>query len=288
VDFTRSETSVAKGALPAVIAAVQASRRGAPIPSGLSPPLRQLKGLPPAYAPPKECVGHDRSSASTTRVCRLGDASSRKLIVLMGDSHAIMWLPAVLEMARHDHWAVVPLVRLGCTPWKWPAGSEEGACQDWYRWAIGQIRRLHPRVTLLGGSIDQQPTPTTRAAIEGVVAAAQALRGVGRVVVVGDPEGLDRDPVDCVLSRHASMRTCTTTWPAQSLELYDEVARRVTRLGVGFLRTRGFVCFDRRCPTVIGRTIAWADNSHMSAAYSAEVAPAFRAEFLRAVPKGGR
>jgi peptidoglycan/LPS O-acetylase OafA/YrhL len=287
--FGSSETStVAKGALPAVIAAVEAARRGAPIPSGLTPRLDRLKGLPPAYAPPNECIGHDRSSVSTSAICRMGERSSRKLIVLMGDSHAMMWLPAILEMARHDHWAVVPLLRLGCTPGNWSSIYGREACQDWYRWAIREIGRLRPRVTLIAGSIDDRQTPATRAAIEGVVAAAQALEARGSVAVIGDPEGLDRDPVDCVLSRHASMATCTTTWPLRSLAAYDEVARRVTDLGAGFLRTRGFVCFERRCPAVIGNTIAWVDTNHVSAAYSAQIAGAFQAAFLRAIPKHRR
>jgi peptidoglycan/LPS O-acetylase OafA/YrhL len=274
-----------KGALPAVVAAVEAARRGEPIPSGLTPRLGQLGGLPPAYAQPSKCIGQDGRSKSTTPICRIGERSSRKLIVLMGDSHAMMWLPALLEMARHDHWAVVPFLRLGCTPGKWTTNYGRKGCRDWYRWAIREIKRLRPRVTVIGGSIDQRPTAITRAAIEGVLAAAKELKASGRVVVIGDPEGLNRDPVDCVLSRNASMASCTTTWPTRSLAFYDEVARRARHPGAGFLDTRGFVCFKRRCPAVIGRTIAWADTNHMSAAYSAQLWVAFRAALMRAIPK---
>ena len=59
---------------------------------------------------------------------------------------------------------------------------------------------------------------------------------------------------------------------ARALAGYDDVARDVSALGVGFIRTRGFVCFERSCPTVIGHTIAWADSNHLSAAYSGQVA----------------
>ena len=288
VVFGGAQTSTAKGALPAVIAAVAASRRDVPIPSGLTPRISRLKGMPPKYAPPKDCVGHDRSLVSTSKICRIGDRSSNRLIVLMGDSHAWMWLPAVLEMARHDHWTVVPLVRLGCTPGKWQTTSGDAGCREWYRWALRRVAELRPQVTLLGGSIDDRPTPARQAAVEGLVAGARALAARGRAVVIGDPEAQDRNPVDCLLSRNATMATCTTTWPRASLAAYDEVARRVTRLGAGFLRTRGFVCYRRSCPVVIDRTIAWADNNHMSAAYSAQLGGAFRAAFVRLVPKQAR
>jgi hypothetical protein len=199
----------------------------------------------------------------------------------MGDSHALMWLPAVLGAARHDGSAVVPLVRLGCTPAKWTSRFGNDACHEWYRWAISEVSRLRPRVTLVGGSIGEVPGPFTRAGIDGVVTAAHTLRN--RAVVIGDPEGLDQDPVDCLLSPNATMATCTTTWSASSLAAYDEIARRVPRAGAGFLRTRGFVCFKRQCPAVVRRTIVWADgSSHLTAAYSSEVAAAFRAGLLSA------
>ena len=218
-------------------------------------------------------------------MCRIGDVASRRLIVLVGDSHAMMWLPALLELARHDHWAVTPLLRLGCTPGKWTTSLGREPCHDWYRWALRQAARLRPDVTLLGGSIDDRPTATTRAAVAGIVAAAHGLAARGRVAVIGDPEALDRDPVDCLLRRGASMATCTTRWGPEALAGYDDVARHVSALGVGFIRTRGFVCFERSCPTVIGHTIAWADSNHLSAAYSGQVAGAFRTAFLQALER---
>jgi peptidoglycan/LPS O-acetylase OafA/YrhL len=285
VGFDAAEPELAAdGALSAVVAAVDAARRGAPIPSGLTPRFDQLEGLPPEYAPAPACIGHDQSSQSKTRICRMGDQGSRRLIVLIGDSHAMMWLPSLLEAARRDRWGVVPLLRLGCTPGKW-VSARRTACRDWYRWATSVAARLDPQVIAVGGSIGERPTPFTRAAVEGMVAAARALKSVGSVVVIGDPESLDRDPVDCLLSRNASMATCTTTWPAASLVAYDDIARRVTRSGAGFLRTRGFVCFRRQCPSVIGRTIAWADETHLSAEYGVQIAGAFQAGFFGAVAK---
>ena len=106
--------------------------------------------------------------------------------------------------------------------------------------------------------------------------------------MIGDPEGLDADPVDCLLSRDASMARCMTTWPARVLAAYDTVARRAKQVGVGFLPARDFVCFERQCPMVIGRTIAWMDNNHLSPVYAAQTAAAFRAALLRALPAARR
>jgi SGNH domain (fused to AT3 domains) len=277
-------TSTAKGALPTVIAAVRAARHGAPLPSPLAPPMNQLKSLPAPYTLPAKCLGHDSSTVIATKICRLGDGSSKKVVVLMGDSHAYMWLPAVLEMAWHDHLAVVPLLRLGCTPANWPTGHGSGRCAEWFRWALGRVRRLHPNTVLLGGSIDQRG-PAVGKEVAGVVGAARELHQLGRVVVIGDPEGVDFNPVDCLLEPNATMGTCATTWPASALRGYNHVRQGVTRLGIGFLATRGFVSWQREYPAVIGHTIVWLDGNHMTYLYSAQVAGAFRAAYLRAVAR---
>jgi len=277
----RRDASATSAALPAVVAAVEAARRGAPIPGDLTPPIATIKLFPRQYRIPPPCIARDSTSTTQSRVCRVGTPSSKKLLVLFGDSHAFMWLPAVLALARRDGWAVVPLIRFGCTPGNW---SHENACGAWYRWGIRQIRRLRPDVTLLGGSIGERPSWEVRTATAGVIAAAQTLRTLGRLVVIGDPEGLAYDPVPCVVAPRASMPSCTTTWPIESLAAYDTVARAMKRLGVGFLPTRGFVCYQRQCPAVVGHMIVWMDNSHLTGFYSAEVAGPFRAAFLRARP----
>jgi peptidoglycan/LPS O-acetylase OafA/YrhL len=275
-------TSTARGALAPVIAAVRAARHGAPLPSPLAPAIDQLKGMPAPYTLPSGCLGRNNSPVIATKICRLGDGSSKKVVVLMGDSHAYMWLPAVLEMAWHDHLAVVPLLRLGCTPANWPTGHGSGRCADWYRWAVGRVRHLHPNTVLLGGSIDQKG-PAVNTEVAGVVGAARELHKLGRVVAIGDPEGVDFDPVDCLLRANATMGTCATTWPESALRGYNHVKQGVTRLGIPFLATRGFVSYQREYPAVIGHTIVWLDGNHMTYLYSAQVAGAFRAKYLQAV-----
>jgi hypothetical protein len=271
-------------ALPGVVRAVEAARRGARIPTDLTPPLATIRMFPRRYRIPPACIAHDASSKTESKICRVGSPSSQQLLVLFGDSHAFMWLPAVLQMARHDGWAVVPLIRFGCTPGLWITHAGPDVCRAWYRWAFAQIRRLHPDVTLVGGSIGERPSFETRAATTGLVAAAQTLRHLGPLVVIGDPEGPAADPRGCVFGAHSSMATCMTTWPAASLLAYDTVRRAMGRLHVGFIPTRGFVCYQRQCPAVVGHTIVWMDNSHLTGVYSAELADPFRAAFLRAWP----
>jgi hypothetical protein len=274
------------GALPSVVQAVEQGRRGMPIPARLIPPIETIKLFPARYRIPRSCLPHNRTRLRPLELCRVGDPSSRKVLVVLGDSHAFMWLPAVQVLARRDGWAVVPLVRFGCTPEKWftNMGPDGPICRTWLRWAIGEIRRIHPTVTLVGGSVGETPSAQTRAAAAGMIAAARALKPLGRLIVIGDPEGLSANPVPCVVAPNASMRNCTTTWPSTALAAYDTVARGTRAQGVGFLPTRGFVCYQRHCPAVVGKTIVWMDTNHLTGIYSAQVAGPFRAAFRRLLP----
>jgi len=270
-------------ALPSVVRAVDAARDGAPIPHPLAQAIPTIRMFPRRYRIPPDCFSHDSSTKTMSKICRVGRPSSKKLLVVFGDSHAFMWLPAILVMARRDDWAVVPLIRFGCTPGKWIPPQNGGVCGEWHRWALEQIRRLHPTATLLTGSIGERPSSETRSATTGLIATARALRPLGRLVVVGDPEGPAFDPRPCVSRPHASLASCMTTWPPSSLTAYDTVARETKRLDIGFLPTRGFVCYRRQCPAVVGRTIVWMDNSHLTGLYSAQLAGPFRGAFTKAL-----
>jgi hypothetical protein len=95
--------------LPAVVAAVKAARHGAPLPSGLTPPAGSLLDPQVAYSFPGGCVPTS-DSQTTSQVCRLGDTGGTRSMVVMGDSHAQMWMPAILSLAQRDGWVVRPIV----------------------------------------------------------------------------------------------------------------------------------------------------------------------------------
>src|SRR5580765_4834914 len=92
---TELQTSAAPTALPGVVRAVEAAGRGAPIPDHLQPSIARITSFPRRDRVSTTCIATDASPKTTTRICRLGLPSSRRLIVVFGDSHAFMWVPAI-------------------------------------------------------------------------------------------------------------------------------------------------------------------------------------------------
>src|SRR5262249_30106349 len=110
-------------ALPAVIASVKAELRGDPIPSPLVPSLFDLPG--DLFGAPQGCAGANPPGQTRAAICYVsGPAAAptptptagRKTLVVLGDSHAEMWIRPLLAMAPKDHWDVVPMWKSGCTP----------------------------------------------------------------------------------------------------------------------------------------------------------------------------
>ena len=274
--------------LPAVIAAVKAARRGAKIPSVLMPPVSKL--LDDHYDFPSGCV--PTSEQTTSTVCRLGSASSAKSIVVFGDSHAMMWMPTLLAMAERDDWAVIPLVKSACTPGEWLGKGYVGTPQDeinrchaWFQWAVGQAKALHPDVTLMagccGGIAAYGAGPRVIADEKrGFSAVGTAMKRFSTsVVLVADNEGVSKQPADCLLARGATMRTCTTKWPAPRFAFIDSLAKLAKTRGFGFLKTRGWFCYQRQCPMVVGQTIVYRDLGHMTQTYALALSAVFRSSF---------
>jgi len=265
--------------LRAVLDAARAAQQGAPIPWPLTPPVDDLRA--DFYGFPEGCIPRDGQTSS--RICRLGDRRSRKTIVVIGDSHAQMWMPTILDLAARDGWAVVPLVKVRCIPRSWVETRSE--CGVWYRWAKRRASALRPDVTLIVGSWANTWAP--QRAVGAVTSLSAALRPFSRaVIVVGDPPGQKREPVDCLLDRNATMKTCSREASKQQLTTNAAIARKARKAGVGFVETRGWFCARPGgaaqrylCPLVINQTITYIDRGHVSRTYALELAPVFRAAF---------
>jgi hypothetical protein len=218
-------------------ASVKASQRGDPLPSPLTPPVDNL--LKDIWFFSSGCTPRDGETMS--KICRLGDATSAKTIVVIGDSHAQHWMPTILLMAEQDGWAILPIVKSACTPHTWLRYPQKPECPGWYKWAIGQAEALHPDVTLIAGTWAPENVPDE--AVKTIASLTSAAKRFSKsVIVMGDPPKQNRQPVDCLLARHATMKTCTTTATKVQLRGDTKAAAIAKNRHIGFVDTRGWFC----------------------------------------------
>jgi hypothetical protein len=271
-----------------VLASSRAAVNGSPIPWPLVPSVSDLetKG---EYKLPAGCSAGDADASSN--ICRLGDLSATRTLVVIGDSHALMWLPTILSMAKRDHWLVRPIVKTGCAPKKWFSSGPQligpQNCKLWYEWVLGRLQSLHPAVTLVAGKWSHAaPADVARAIGTAVTAFRQSS---GNVVVIGDPIEEYQNSVDCLLANGATMATCSPS-PWLITVLADRAVRNaVEQAGGRFMNITGWFCARpypgraKRCPVVVNRTIVMRDYNHVSQTYALELTDQFRSLFKHAI-----
>jgi peptidoglycan/LPS O-acetylase OafA/YrhL len=263
-------------ALPAVIAAVQAARQGSPVPSSLIPPLGRL--LDDYRDLIEDCYAL-RGDPGGLDTCTLFPGGAKGTIALIGDSHAGEWLPAISWMASRDGWTVVPLLKMGC----WPAAYDDD-CGSYIRWAERQVQILHPDVVLIGGELRVISPESIHQSTTGISMLVDAVKPFAQhVVVIGDPPALGDQPVDCLLARDATLAKCTSTLGHEQVSVYEDAARAAASSGAAFLDTIGWFCFENQCPMVIGRTVTYRENDHITKTYATELRGLFRDAFTRAL-----
>jgi peptidoglycan/LPS O-acetylase OafA/YrhL len=273
------EPGVPEAPLPPVVAAVRAAEREAPIPSPLTPPVSRLRD--DFYNFPSGCV--PRGGQTKSRICRLGDTSSRKTLVVVGDSHAQMWMPTILEMAQRDGWVVRPLVKVSCIPRSWLEARKP--CNTWYRWAKQRATALRPDVTLIIGSWAGTWAP--KRAVRAVADLSRAVRSSSRaVIVVDDAPGQRREPTDCLLDSSSNMKTCSNVQSKTQQQTSTAIRSNARNKGVGFMDSRGWFCAPTQrtprrtlCPLVVNQTITYVDRGHVSKTYALELYQPFRVAF---------
>jgi peptidoglycan/LPS O-acetylase OafA/YrhL len=281
VSLPSRTTAAGSQALAPVDHEVSLDAHGRRLPSVLGPPVAQLlNDLPTGY--PGKCVagpGQDQSP-----VCRLGDTASQRTIAIIGDSHMQMWLPDLIAAARLHGWAVVPLIKEGCSPPDWLGhGGGAPACPPWFRWAMAQARQIRPTDVLIGGSYSTQGSTLNPETDPGFGAEIGDLRHVSqRIVLVGDVPARQRQPVDCLLASGA-LASCAQPLSGFAIGEIAQMKAYASVMHVGFIDPTGWFCAQQECPLVVGDVITYRDTGHISATYAHELQDVFGAAVAAAI-----
>lgn len=213
-------------------------------------------------------------------VCVYGDPRGKR-VVLFGDSHAMQWGPAMIELARRRGWRLHTLLRAGC-----PIADVVFSpnCARWREKALRRIERIGPRHVIVSTSVGNRyrlrfgGLSLDRAASEGRLRAGmvRTLERLSRIANVAERNGvkLIRDqvtapfvPSDCLDSRPRGRESCWFPNRRQWAPGFDWWAAKRT----GFLPTIDpvkILCERDRCPSTRGRVLIYRDSDHITATFA--------------------
>jgi peptidoglycan/LPS O-acetylase OafA/YrhL len=263
-----------------VQASVKAAQNGYEIPADLKPSLLDLSTDIPDLG---KCqyfeINNDRP------LCPRGDPDGDKTLVLIGDSHARQWVPALDALSKRYGYTAYYLIREGCpsadvTPWMVHGGPSTD-CESFQDWAREQVAEMKPDVVVLGSEanrrgftsddgkrVDDVPTMATMYQ-DGMQREIDDLSpDAGRVILIGDPPAVVEHPGRCLSERGATLKSCLSPEDKVSLTFIDSLRRAAAEKGIQFVETAAWFCDQGLCPSVVGDYIAHRDRTHISQSYA--------------------
>ena len=234
-----------------------------------------------------------RTEETQLRECEFGDTSSATTVVLYGDSHAAMWLPAVESIADQSAWRILPLIKPGCTPvevrvWRRELQREFRECDEWRALALARIAELQPAMVIVGSSRNyliadaQGKLLTSRKQAtwrDGFVRMLDEVKQrTGRIVLMGETPHHPHDPLEC-LATHDLIEDCSvprSTLVSRSYQALERDAARET--DVQLIDPISWLCQEATCALVMDHYLVYRNPGHLTATIVAVLAPQMRWE----------
>lgn len=240
---------------------------------------------------------HVRIRDTAVTACDAGDKAAERVVVLLGDSHAQHWYPALDALGAEQGWRLVSMTKSAC-PWVDTPVSVElagfrrpyGECEVWRKEAVARTLALAPAAVVLASGSRYAGVDATQWEA-GARRTLKALEpsGATLVIVRDTPWPGFNVPTCLARAEHRNAdpeRACTFAREAAlapGLPIHQAELRAAEGLSdLVSLDLLAHFCTDTTCSPANAGTVRYSDHSHLSASYARRLAPAFQAALSRA------
>jgi hypothetical protein len=271
-------------AAPSVVAlqkAIKAGTKLTSLPSATTPTLAKDVGPAELGGPmlPARCVAESQSQ-STVPICPLGDTTSKKTMVLLGDSQAQMWAPAFIAIADAQHERLIILAKDACPPWLatylTTGMSPFPQCTAFHSFTLAEIKTLHPAQIYVTGaegplgvsSINLKPVSSLLKDLLKVSSSTTVLSNIPWPVI---------NPVTCLSAHSSNIGGCNMS-EGEFNNLYGKFHKTLKEAakssGATFANLDSLFCTKSTCPVVVANYLVYYDDYHITWQYADYVADA--------------
>ncbi|KQY49814.1 acyltransferase family protein [Lysobacter sp. Root494] len=219
------------------------------------------------------------------KTCVYGRDNAKTRIAVVGDSHAVHWLPAFAEMARLADVQVVGITKTTCIAADVPLFHPKlkgpyASCQKWAHNVVAYLNdhdfdyivlSQSPRHRLLSLK-DKKPKDSAAALAHGMQELwSQVARGRDKIVVFRSTPWQPTEVRDCFASHPGEADSCTGS---QADVMYQDAMSLLAKsAGYRLVDFTDLFCRDGKCPAVIGNVFVYRDAHHVTATYMRTMAP---------------
>ena len=242
------------------------------------------------------CLGwHDTIYLPVASKCIYGNPSGKYTVVLVGDSHGSALFPGVNAVAKAHGWKLTPYLKINCSfldlgdlMWFGPPMVTYPACETWNNAVINKLQASPPDLVIISMSrwIFTNDTHEETVTVESnaLIRMIQKIPASTRVVIIQDPPLPTANKVpDCLSTFLSDYRKCSYTRTrgfGSGMGLREQAAAKAT--GAGLIDLTPYICpgATGNCPVVLDNMIMWRDEHHLTATFSATLAPAIDAQLM--------
>ena len=228
--------------------------------------------------------------------CAMGDPTAERVILVIGDSHAAQWLPAIDSAAERAHFKVIASVQGNCPAvgHGWTRGLP--SCGERLKHLPSTIDELQPSLVvaasasgyvggLLDGSGERIPASRQLAAWEAAhteLATHLRTSGIPLLQVLEVPDRTT-DPLDCLAGDDDAGCTLSRASASASVaSVHRAETAALARAGHGtVLDPIPLVCGTASCPLKSDGLVMYVDAGHLTSTFSRSLAPAFSARIAQ-------
>lgn len=219
--------------------------------------------------------------------CVAGDLSSKRTMVVYGDSHASMWMPALDSIAKKAKMRIVLFAKLACplvesTIWSYQLNRAFTECTDWQRLVLPKIESLKPEVIVVTDQwkpavVDGKKSDVDTLALweSDFPKALNRLNGyTKKLVVIGNNPSMQQDPATCASRPKANIALCASGRSQAGNLKFNEIEKSAAQaVGATYIDTVDYACTQYLCPVVVNNIFVYFDQWHFTNTYVAWLTP---------------
>ena len=249
------------------------------VPANLSPGLDDVaEDNPSVYAEGCHRSTHDDDPSG----CRIGDNAEAPLVFLFGDSHAASWYPALEQLAEQGKIRLDTNTKNSCLPLdveQQYMGRSFDSCTQWREGVMQRIDEEQPDLVLLGSYhnperlLDADEDDPGAGWRDGLTSTLEQIDGP-QVAVLQDVPTQQRKPDHCLAKNLERTDRCDVP---RELAFQDDLLRAEedaiaeTDTGAAHLDLSRYFCNAESCPMIIGNTMVFRDNHHLTETFSRQM-----------------
>jgi len=228
------------------------------------------------------------------RDCAFGPASNDTTVVLVGDSHAAHWFPALLAVASERGWRLIAWTKAACpavavTVVNREMGRPFAECDAWRDSVFRRVGAMRPTMVVAASYGDKYavvrgdstldmaaPAPVYDVWTEGLATTVERLaRSGARVLVLQDSPHPDFGVPDCLALNLAAPARCDfardRAVDGRLATLEEAAVERVN--GASYVRVDDLLCGANTCAAERDGIVRFQDDHHLSRRFSESLAP---------------